>query len=111
MANILVLLPPGASPPTLPEGVEVRTCVTAAEVVAALHGASGHVVLCTDGPVAGAEEVAEAVAAVAGTVIAVEQEAWDGERHSPISAASAGVIAGFGLAGVGAAVALLSETA
>ena len=106
MAGILVILPEGIAPPPLPDGVDVRICATPAEVAAALGAAAGDAVLCIDG-LAGAGEIAEAAVACAGTVIQVELESWDGEAHSPVSAACAGVIAGFGVGGVSAAVALL----
>lgn len=108
MAAVLVILPADTAPPALPDGVEVRTCATPAEAVAALAAATGDVVLCTDGP-AGQAEIAEAVAAVGGSVVHVERDAWDGEARSPVSAACRGVIAGFGTAGVGAAVAILRD--
>ena len=108
MAAILVILPGDTAPPSLPEGVDVRVCATPREVVAALSAATGDVVLCVDG-LGGAAEIAEAAAGVAGSVIQVEQDAWDGETHSPVSAACRGVIAGFGIAGVNAAVALLED--
>lgn len=106
MVSVLVIVPAGVAPPPLPEGVEVRTCATSGEVAAALRQAGGDVVLCVDG-LPDAEVIAGAVRTVGATVILVEQEAWDGETHSPVSAACAGVIAGFGIAGVSAAVALL----
>ena len=109
MSGVLVLLPGGATPPPLPEGVDVRTCATAAEVVAALAAATGDVVLCIDGLVGDTAEVAAAAAAVDGTVIEVRRGAWDGETPEAVSAACAGVIAGFGIAGVSAAVALLRD--
>lgn len=108
MAAILVILPAGATPPALPDGVEVHTCATPTEVVDALSAATGGVVLCVDG-LGGEAEIAEAVAGVGSAVILVEQGAWDGEAHSPVSAACGGVIAGFGMAGVSAAVALLRD--
>ena len=110
MAPVLVILPPGVTPPPLPDGVEVRVCATAAEVTAALDAATGDVVLCA-GRLAGDAAIANAVAAVAGTVFQVELESWDGETHSLVSAACSGVIAGFGTAGIAAAVALLREDA
>ncbi len=110
MAAVLVILPPGVTPPPLPDGVEVRVCATAAEVTAALDAATGDVVLCA-GRLAGDAAIANAVAAVAGTVIQVELESWDGETHSLVSATCSGVIAGFGTAGIAAAVALLREGA
>ena len=109
MSGVLILLPVGVAPPPLPEGVDVRTCATAAEVVAALAAATGDVVLCIDGLSGDTAEVVAAAAAVDGTVIEVKQGAWDGETHEAASAACAGVIAGFGIAGVSAAVALLRD--
>ena len=108
MAAVLVILPADAAPPPLPAGVETRACASAAEAVAALREATGDVALCIDG-LGGEAEVAEAIATVAGTVIEVALEAWDGEAHSAVSAACAGVIAGFGVAGISTAVALLVE--
>lgn len=108
MASVLVILPAGTAPPSLPDGVDVHICATPAEVVAALAAATGDAVLCVDG-LGGEAEIAEAVAAADGSVIQVEQEAWDGQAHSPVSAACRGVIAGFGIAGVSAAVALLRD--
>jgi len=108
MAAVVVILPVGVTSPPLPEGVEVRTCATSGEVAAALRQAGGDVVLCVDG-LPDAEVIAGAVRTAGATVILVEQGVWDGETHSPVSAASTGVIAGFGVAGVAAAVALLLE--
>lgn len=110
MPAVLVILPAGLAPPPLPDGVEVRTCATSGEVVGALSGAAGDVVLCCEG-LPDAEVIAGAVRTAEATVILVEPGAWDGESHSPVSAACAGVIAGFGVAGVSAAVALLRERA
>ncbi|MDE2668408.1 MAG: hypothetical protein OXI51_02010 [Chloroflexota bacterium] len=108
MAGVLVILPAGVAPPPLPEGVEVRPCATSGEVAAALRQAGGDVVLCVDG-LPDAEVIAGAVRTVEAAVILVEPDAWDGETHSPVSAACSGVIAGFGIAGVSAAVALLLD--
>ncbi|MCY4390698.1 MAG: hypothetical protein OXE43_01435 [Chloroflexi bacterium] len=110
MAAVLVILPPGVTPPPLPDGVEVRACATATEVTAALDAATGDIVLGAGG-LAGDAAIANAVGAVAGTVIQVDLESWDGETHSLVSAACSGVIAGFGTAGIAAAVALLREGA
>lgn len=108
MARVLVILPAGVAPPPLPEGVEVRTCAISGEVASALRQAGGDVVLCVDG-LPDAEVIAGAVRTVEATVILVEPAAWDGEAHSPVSAACSGVVAGFGIAGVSAAVALLLD--
>ncbi len=108
MAGVLVILPADVAPPPLPEGVEVSPCATSGEVAAALRQAGGDVVLCFDG-LPDAEVIAGAVRTIEATVILVEQDAWDGETHSPVSAACTGVVAGFGIAGVSAAVALLQD--
>ena len=108
MAGVLVILSAGVASPPLPEGVDVRVCASSGEVDDALRQAGGDVVLCVDG-LPDAEVIAGAVRTVDATVILVEQAAWDGEAHSPVSAACAGVIAGFGIAGVSAAVALLLD--
>ena len=109
MPVVVVILPAGVAPPPLPEDVEVRACATSGEVAAALRQAGdGEVVLCVDG-LPDAEVIAGAVRTVESTVILVEQDAWNGDSHSPVSAACSGVIAGFGIAGLSAAVALLRE--
>ena len=110
MAAVLVILPAGVTAPPLADGVEVTACATASEVTAALAAATGDVVLCA-GDRRGDAEVAGAVAGVTGSVIQVELESWDGVTHSAVSAACAGVIAGFGTAGIVAAVALLRDAA
>ena len=111
MPNILVLWPAHVPAPPLPDGCEVHGYATAAEVVAVLGEAAGSVVLCSDGLAANdLGVVAEALVTVDGTtIIEVQHERWDGETHSPVSAACAGVIAGFGPSGVAAAVALLTQ--
>ena len=106
MAGVLVILPAGVEPASLPEDVEVRRCATSGEVAAALPQAGGDVVLCIDG-LPDAEVIAGAVRTIEATVILVELGSWDGETHSPVSAACTGVVAGFGIAGLSAAVALL----
>lgn len=111
MAGVLVLLPPDVAPPALPEGVGVRTCANSTDVAAALAGATGGVVLCVDGLTGDGAEIAAAVTAFGGAAIEVKQSAWDGETHSVVSAACAGTIAGFGVAGLSAAVALLLASA
>ena len=109
MARPIALLPADAAPPPLPAGVDVRAYASAAEVVAALGETTSGVVLCSDGLSAAEHERAAAVAAAGAAVVEVRSASWDGETHSPLSAACVGVIAGFGLAGVSAAVDLLHE--
>ena len=110
MPGVLVILPAGVDPPPLPEDAVVRTCTTAGEVADALSDAAGDVVLCCEG-FPDLELIAGAVRTAEANVVLVEPGAWDGESHSPVSAACSGVIAGFGLGGVSAAVALLRERA
>jgi hypothetical protein len=109
---VLVIAPAGA--PGLPStiGAAVVEYATPAEAVEALTGATGPVVLWSDGLPAGSlDEVATAVRAASSPCIEVRGERWAGFTHSPLSGASRGVIAGFGAAGVVAAVDLLASEA
>lgn len=112
MPSVRALLPADApAPDGLPDGVELRR-YAAADVIAALAAADGDVVLCADGiDVADLADVAAAVRDAPGTVVEVRSAPWDGETHSPLSAACAGVIAGFGPDGVRAAALLLLRAA
>ncbi len=109
-SDLLVILPLSVERPELPKGVELLRVVTAGQAINGLLNARGDVVLCIDG-LAGVEHdgrgLAAAVADVDGTVLEVRLKPWDGETHAPESAVSAGVIAGFGVAGVIIAVDLL----
>lgn len=108
MAPLLALLPVGVPAPDLPNGVALLRYAAATDVVAALAGADGGAVLCSDAlDAADLADVAAAVRAAPGPVVEVRSAPWDGETHSPLSAACAGVIAGFGADGVRAAAALL----
>lgn len=112
MAPALALLPVGAPAPDLPDGVVPLPYAAVTDVIAALAGADGGAVLCADGiDDADLADVAAAVRAAPGTVVEVRSAPWDGETHSPLSAACAGVIAGFGLEGVRAAALLLLRAA
>ncbi len=112
MARVRVLLPADAPAPDLPDGVELRRYAVAADVTAALAGADGDAVLCSDAlDAADLADVAAAVRAAPGTVVEVRSAPWDGETHSPLGAACAGVIAGFGAEGVRAAALLLLRAA
>ena len=69
-------------------------------------------VLMTDAiPPADADAVARAVRRAARPVIEVRGKRWDGIEPSPISAACRGVISGFGVDGIAAAVRLLEQEA
>jgi 3-dehydroquinate dehydratase len=50
-----------------------------------------------------------AIRAAGAQVVEVRFTRWDGEEHSEVSAACRGVIAGFGMEGVAAAVGLLVQ--
>jgi 3-dehydroquinate dehydratase len=78
------------------------------DVTAALTSTDGPAVLVSDGLL---EEQLAALAAeirrLRRQVIEVRAERWDGASFSPLSAACRGVISGFGLDGIGAALHLL----
>lgn len=108
MAPLLVLLPMGVPAPDLPDGVVPLPYGAVTDALAALAGADRGAVLCSDAlDAADLADVAAAVRAAPGPVVEVRSAPWDGETHSPLSAACAGVIAGFGADGVRAATALL----
>ena len=110
MAPALVLLPVDAPAPDLPDGVAPLRYAAVTDVMAALAGADGGAVLCSDAlDAADLDAVATAVRAAPGPVVEVRSAPWDGETHSPLSAACAGVIAGFGADGVRAAALLLRD--
>ena len=111
-APVLVLLPVGTPAPDLPDGVVSLHYAAVTDVLAALAGADRGAVLCSDAlEVADLADVATAVRAAPGAVVEVRSAPWDGETHSPLSAACAGVIAGFGADGLRAAAALLPRAA
>ncbi|MBI5948896.1 MAG: hypothetical protein HY875_12230 [Chloroflexi bacterium] len=96
----------------VPEGMAVAGATvyrTLADVLAALRG-DGPAVLCSDGFDDGwLEPVAAEVRVRAGPVIEVRSQRWDGVTPSPVSAACRGVISGFGVRGVDAAVSVLAD--
>ena len=106
--NILVLVPHSMTlPGTLPDGAELVSYRTAVDAVVALKAGSGPAVILSDGLRDSAEAVSFAIKSSGRSCIEVQSERWDGETESPLSAACRGVIAGFGVAGVTAAAALL----
>ena len=110
MAPLLALLPVGVPAPDLPDGVALLRYAAVTDVMAALAGADRGAVLCSDAlDAAVLDAVAAAVRAAPGPVVEVRSATWDGETHSPLSAACAGVIAGFGADGVRVAALLLSD--
>jgi 3-dehydroquinate dehydratase len=110
-SEVLVLVPAAsAASQSLPEGTPVVAYSNAVDVFVALRGSAGPVVLDSDG--LGDDTLAAVAAALrerSGPCIEVRARAWDGESHSPVSAACRGVISGFGVAGIRAALALLLE--
>ncbi len=108
---VLVLLPAAsAAAQSLPPGTPVVPYTNAVDVIVTLRASSGDVVLDSDG--LGEDTLASVAAALrarSGTCIEVRARAWDGESHSPLSAACRGVISGFGPAGIREALALLSR--
>jgi len=106
--NILVLIPHSQTlPATLPDGAELVRYRTAVEVVVAIKAGGGPAVILSDALLESAAAVSFAIKTSGRSCIEVRSERWDGETESPLSAACRGVIAGFGIAGVAAAVALL----
>lgn len=109
-ATLLVLVPAAEANVRGVTGAAIVPYASAAEVVEALASAAGPVVLWSDGVEAAERDaVARAIRAAGVSCIEVQAARWDGFSHSAISGACRGVIAGFGAAGVGAAVALLLE--
>ena len=103
---VLVLVPAHSTAPAM-AGSEVVVYATAVDIAAALAAHPGApAVLWSDGLAPG--EVPGGVAGRASGVIEVRSARWDGATPSPLSAVCRGVVAGFGLRGVVAAVALLT---
>lgn len=113
MNEVLVILPaePAATLPALPATTLVPVTSTL-DVVVSLKASDLPAVICTDTI---AEEEAESVAAAirerSAPCIEVRLAAWDGESHSPVSAACNGVISGFGVDGVVRAAQYLRDVA
>lgn len=96
----------------LSPSTEMVRFAAAAEVVWALASGGGPVVLLSDGLTASdVAAIADAVRRSSRAVIEVRSERWDGQTESELSAACRGVISGFGLDGIAAAVALLEREA
>lgn len=104
----LVILPAATADAGLPEGATTVRWGDLASLVAAL-GRDGALpcVVVTDGLHSDtAAAVAGAIRARTGPVYEVRSAPWDGESPSAVSAACRGVISGFGVSGLRAAVAL-----
>lgn len=101
MSHPIVIVPMDRMHEVPAEGAALAPYTTAEEVVAALRGEFSVAVLVSDAlPADHLDEVARAVRAARAPVVEVQSARWDGESHSPVSAACRGVIAGFGLSGV-----------
>lgn len=111
MNEVLVLLPLAelqalGAPPA---GAVLAPYANVVDAVVALRASSAPAVLWSDGVGEdGYEAVAAALRDRRGPCIEVRSQPWDGQAHSAISAACRGVISGFGAAGVGAALSVLS---
>ena len=89
-------------------GVRVRGYRSTEEILGALGAPADAVVLVSDlVPAEDLAIVASAVRQDGRPAIEVRSAGWDGETQSPLSGVCRGVISGFGLDGVAAAVALL----
>lgn len=81
---------------------------TALDLIVSLRAVANPAVIWSDGV---DDDAVDAVAAAVrdhnAACIEVRAERWDGASFSPLSAASRGVISGFGIGGVGAAAAVL----
>lgn len=105
-----VFVPPGTAL-TL-EGAQVRPVSFDEQLLDAVRESAGPLVILSDGITAGIEARLAAIITDRGLVaIEVRSERWNGETPSVLSAACRGVISGFGLNGVPAAVAVLAATA
>ena len=108
--SIIVLVPVGsAAAEALPPGTSLVSYANPVDAIVALRASTGPVVLDSDGlPEDTLASVAAALRERSGDCIEVRARAWDGESHSPLSAACRGVISGFGPTGIAAAIALLT---
>lgn len=106
---IAVFVPSGLDVPDLPSAA-VHRFDSPGDLAAQLARTPGIAVLVSDGLEGeAAASIADAVRSHEGQVIEVQFNSWDGISHSPLSAVCRGVVAGFGPAGVAAAIAALSE--
>jgi len=106
--SVLVLVPHSmALAGAQPGSIDVVRYHTAVDAVVALKAGNGPAVVVSDGLLDSADAVAFAIKSSGRSCIEVRSERWDGQAESALSAACRGVIAGFGPAGVVAAVDLL----
>lgn len=102
MSDVLVLIP-ASEAPNLPhiDGAVLVPFTSTLDVVVSLKASQLPAVICTDTiPPDESESVVTAIRERTAPCIEVRLAGWDGESHSPISAACRGVISGFGPAGV-----------
>ncbi len=111
--EILVIVPQEIAHDAITDpSVKVRGYRTFQDVLAALGTPADAAVLLSDlldeqhGMI-----VAGAIRQSGRPTVEVRSERWDGQAFSPVSAACRGVISGFGLGGISAAVALLRREA
>lgn len=104
--QLIVVAPASAAGGLALQGAALRLYHTASEAAAALQAPGWDAAVLLSDAIPPAEEpaLATAVRAAGRPVIEVRRERWDGETWSPLTAVCRGVISGFGLAGVAAAV-------
>ncbi len=111
MSEVLVLIH-ASEAPNLPhiDGAVLVPFTSTLDVVVSLRASPLPAVICTDTiPPDESESLVTAIRERAGPSIEVRLAGWDGESHSPISAACRGVVSGFGTAGVVRAANLLAS--
>lgn len=108
---ILVVCADEGGLPQLPDDVRVVEYGESPLLLEELGTASAIVAVSTGLDERACERLATLIARGNRRVIEVRVDRWDGEAHSPLSAACTGVVFGFGAAGIQAAVQYLRETA
>ncbi|MCC6383111.1 MAG: hypothetical protein IT304_11450 [Dehalococcoidia bacterium] len=107
--DVLVLAPLVVALPDLP-GARVVRYVDAEAACVGLDAVFDVALLLSDGLDAeGEAAVAAAVRASGRPVVEVQSVRWEGERHSPLTAACRGVVAGFGAHALAAVLRSLQE--
>ena len=111
MSRVLVIAPVEVANtlPSIEDSVLVPVTSTL-DVVVSLKGSHLPAIVCTDHLAAEeADAIAAAIRERTAPCIEVRLASWDGESHSPISAACRGVISGFGVGGLARAAELLAS--
>lgn len=108
MTRLLVCVPEGVELPANAATADVQLAPLAGAVPLLAAGGFDGAVLLSDGLEGEAlAQLSAAVRQAGKPVIEVQSQRWDGFTHSPLTGACKGVIAGFGVLGVGAALGVL----